>query len=178
MSSELKTKFDQLETDTRHLFEKLVDLTHEELGTPESDGKWSAGQVINHLMVSEKTSLDYLKKKFLGKDSLKDVGIGSNIRMMLFKWSQVSSLKFKAPRYVSNPSNDDSMDELRSNWRTLRSDFAEFLHQYPVELNKKGIMKHPFAGRINIGQTIDFFRYHLVHHQKQIDRIVHRLGKK
>lgn len=166
-----------LEKQTDELLQELQELPQVKLNQPEGDGKWSIIQVLNHLIDSESSSLGYMQKKILGKDSLLKVGFSGSVKMYIFKLSQLSSRRYKAPVFVAQPANNASLDQVIDQWKNGRKRLLQFLDQYPEELLPKGIMKHPFAGRITLAQTLDFFRYHMIHHQIQIGRIKKTIGK-
>jgi len=177
MKKLINSKFDLLEKRTHALLIDLKKIPISKLNQPEAENKWSIIQVLNHLVTSESSSLGYMQKKILGKDSLKKVGLAGSVRMFIFKLSQLSSRRFKAPDYVAQPSNEENLDQIIERWNIVRKNIAQFIDQYPDELVQMGIMKHPFAGRITLGQTLDFFSYHMIHHQIQIGRIKKSSGK-
>jgi uncharacterized damage-inducible protein DinB len=172
MHPSLTSKFSELEKITRQLLNDLSKYDHEILQIKPTEEAWSVVQVLNHLIMSENGTVRYLNKKILGIEDVRDVTIFTSIRMLVFKRVFSGTRKFKAPKVISNPGNGESLDELRQKWNETRDGIKRFLEEYPEQHMKKAIFRHPFAGRISIEQTLDFFIFHIKHHKHQINRIL------
>ncbi len=59
MSAELQKHFERLEDQRAALFSRVEDLDEAALNQPPAEGKWSIIQVMSHLTVAEKASLDW-----------------------------------------------------------------------------------------------------------------------
>lgn len=138
---------------------------------PESGG-WSALQVMEHLVLSETLSLQYIRKKIGFGGAFEKRGISSAWRRFLL-WGYLSTpIKFKAPVMVAedNLPQHSSLADVRLRWESLRSQWTQFLEKLPSELLDKAIYKHPVAGRLGWPETIAFFNIHFNRHRKQIRR--------
>ena len=76
----LKALSEQLET----LAGDLAGCSHEELSAKPSSGAWSVLDIIQHMMIAEKGSLAYVKKKTSYPDSLKKAGFSYQWRKLLW----------------------------------------------------------------------------------------------
>jgi len=172
MNPYLIAPLEKLSQSTTVLFNKLANTNLEILQKKPTENGWSVIQVINHLIMSETQSLMYLTKKINGIGEVNDRQWTDFYKIPLMRLSMSGRIRFKAPKFVSNPSNVETLDEVKEKWNNQREKFRQFLDEFPDEHMEKKIFRHPFAGRITLLQTILFFNFHLYHHQTQIDRIL------
>lgn len=132
---------------------------------------WSVIQVFSHLELSERASLNYMQKKILAGDKMHATSFANAMKMNLTKLALLSPLKWKAPSYVSNPPDDFTLEEIQNQWMETRNQIALFVEAYPEKYLNKAVYKHPMAGRLNLHDAIDSFRYHFLHHKHQLQRI-------
>lgn len=138
---------------------------------PESGG-WSALQVMEHLILSETLSLQYVRKKIGYGGTFDKRGLASVWRRFLL-WAYLGTpIKFKAPVLVAEDKlpEHSSLADVRTRWEQLRADWTQFLEKLPPELTDRAIYKHPVAGRLGWPETIAFFNIHFNRHRKQIRR--------
>jgi hypothetical protein len=134
--------------------------------------KWSVSQILYHIMLSERLSLIYMKKKSQGIDTAGDSGIIEELKFIALKVSQRLPLKFKAPDVLSGKEPLAlSHAEIVAQWASVRKDLMAFSETIPDKYIKRKIYKHPFAGKLNIIQAAAFIREHVNHHLPQIKRL-------
>ncbi len=152
--------------------------TSEQLNRKPAPGEWSVMQVVNHVMMAESGSLNYLKKKLSDPSAIKKAGIGSAIRTWLLNLSQIiPGLKFKAPAFISEDKLPPVSDReaVFQQWRAGRAALRAFLEAQPNEIFAKEAFRHPRGGRMTIAQMLSFFASHLNRHRRQIRRILGRV---
>ena len=89
--------------------------------------------------------------------------------------TNLKRLKFKAPKIVVDPIPENiDLQELKNNWLKSRNSFEILINNLDEEILKKGILRHPLAGRIDMNMTLNFLLSHFIHHKK----IIHKLEKK
>jgi len=76
----------------------------------------------------------------------------------------------KRPTHVS-PTLEPNFDDVKLRWDIARKALRKFMDSHEDATLKKLIYKHPFAGRLNGLQMMQFFKLHINHHKKQIERI-------
>jgi len=155
----------------------IADLSDEQINKKPSPGKWSINQIISHLIIAERLSVNYIQKKIQGVDKVKNSGLVEEIKMLVLKISQrIDGIKFKAPKYVvDNTIVYSDVEELKKEWTKAREDFRQLLERVDdTHLNKK-IYKHAVAGYLNIQHALQFFQEHVTHHLPQIRKIVRSL---
>ncbi len=157
------------------LLAELENVPAERLARKPADGGWSAIQTLQHLVLVEKASLAYVRKKLSFNPKLEKGGI----RAWLGCWKlwAIWTLKIpmNAPDVVGAAEklpNDASLADVRQNWQQSHADWQVFFETMPDELADKAVYKHPYAGRLGWGQMLDFLWMHLNRHKNQIWRAI------
>lgn len=172
MNHPLDKAFAHLEALKEDLRKEIGSLDDVAFKQPEAPGKWSLSQVLMHLIQAEQSSLHYLKKKILGIDTLPKAGLDAAIRLRILYLSQALPLKFKAPAVVAQPPGDKNVQEIFAYWEACRADLRVFLENFPEEAHNRLIYRHPVAGKFTLPQTLKFFQYHIMHHKRQVRRVL------
>jgi hypothetical protein len=172
MNQVLANQFEVLEQQRADFMASLQKYTWEQLNQAPS-GKWSANQVLAHLITSEKLSVQYMKKKVLGIQETTDTNWVQDVRMWVFKISQRLPLRYQAPKLVvERTPSYPALEALAMDWDLVRTELKGLLETIPGALIKRRIYKHPVAGRINVQQGMTFFAEHIIHHQHQLKRLL------
>lgn len=171
----LMKEFEKLQHSTDELLAKLAAVPEDRLHQPESDGKWSVIQVLNHLKAAEKGSLLYCMKKIQAGDEMEDTTGLAMLKMHAFSWLMRFPFKLTAPSFLSSPSNTESLEELQRSWTRSREKLKDFIDNYPEKYRSKSIYKHPYAGRVDLKGMLHFFAAHQRHHEIQIRRILNKV---
>lgn len=173
MEKVLQEKYLRLQSETKVFLKEIAALSSTTYHYKPGDEKWSISQILTHIMVAEKLSVDYMKKKSLGLDELDNAGTYEDIKLYLLRLSQRLPLKFKAPKVVLEKTPHPlSFGDLVRQWELVRADLVEFLNQFNDQTVHKKVYKHPVAGRLSVIHAIDFFIEHLNHHRPQVMRII------
>ncbi|MFZ2900625.1 MAG: DinB family protein [Saprospiraceae bacterium] len=163
-----------LEQERMELFDLLRVRGDEELNQTPGPGKWSAIQVMHHLIISEELSLKYVRKKLSFNPALQKAGFSEKFRRMLLKIYLGLPFKFKAPKGVNDEAlpSHVSFSETAQRWDAIRSDLAGFLEGVPRDLFDKELYKHPAAGKMTLNGMLDFYLAHFRRHREQIIRML------
>lgn len=167
----LENKFTEIEGLKENIFRNLKTFDPEILQNKVDEKTWSPVQILSHLIFSERASVLYLKKKIKAGDDLENAWISSRWRMYLLRKAFNGNRKFKAPEALANPENL-TLQQAEEEWNRVRSDLRDFLQSYPQKYRRKAIFRHPVAGRITVEQMLEFFKIHMLHHKKQIEKIL------
>jgi uncharacterized damage-inducible protein DinB len=170
MKSKFEKQLQELETIRKQKIEQLQTVDRQLLQRSPGNGGWSVAQVFQHLYEAEAGSIGYLNKKIQSED-LPSAGLATHFRMLLLNVMLSGKLKFKAPATVSSPENRD-FDEVIKSWDTLRDDLRLFLDKAPEQKLARALYRHPVVGRLTMSQTLKFFQRHMLHHWKQVDRVL------
>jgi hypothetical protein len=165
----LRSRFDELERQRRALLEELLAHTPEQLQFHPRPGAWSLAQLIQHLVLVEESSLEFLQKKPPRPAASRT--LRHRMRWAVFSVVAPYPLRVKAPVAVVLPSADTPVEALVARWEDARRRLAEHLEGIPEEHLRLVVFKHPVGGPLPILETMEFFRLHLTHHTHQIRRI-------
>src|SRR5688572_18750172 len=93
----LEHEFERLKQKKEKLFELINAITVEDYTRQPVPGSWSVGQAANHLYLSEKLSLSYLRKKMSYPDTIPPYHVKSWIGVWKYR-SIFRFIKAKAPK--------------------------------------------------------------------------------
>ncbi|HEY0742804.1 MAG TPA: DinB family protein [Chryseosolibacter sp.] len=171
MNSTLEKHFARLEQSKNEILTLIATLTEHEFHQS-IHGKWSVGQILIHIVTSERLALEYMKKKSLGIAHAGTSGLIEPLKLTLLQLSQRLPIKYKVPKVIREKTPDaPSKQELIEMWNRERQNLRNFLESIPDNYVNKKIFKHPIAGMFNPSQGIVFLRAHLLHHRPQVVRI-------
>lgn len=165
----------RLQNKTESLIRKLGEYGEEKIMTPVAPGVWSTIQTMGHILMSEKLSLNYVKKKLSFNPQLKKAGLKAFIRFQVLKFYLGSSLKFKAPKGVQSEDLPafSSLTELAAHWKSDRQKLVKFFDKADNEILDRELYRHPLVGRLTLLQMLHFFEGHFDRHRKQILQRLH-----
>jgi uncharacterized damage-inducible protein DinB len=170
MRQQLLSIYEKLEEERKSLFLYLNQYDDQAINQQPGAGRWSAQQVINHLILSEKYSVGYCKKKLSYNPTLKKAGIAAAFKGKLVTTYFKLPLKIKAPKGIDTPAlpQHEPLESIVEKWGSQRKAMKEFLDTVDDQYLDKEVYKHPFAGRLTLKGMMKFFVAHFRHHKKQI----------
>lgn len=168
--TEVENNLDILNQKLQKLFAFTSNYTDQVLNLSPGKDKWSPAQIMNHLLLSEKLSVAYCRKKLSFNPTLEKAGFMAKIRTWLITGYLRSPLKFKAPAIIDAPNlpEEDSMENIRIKWEEVRKDLGSFLSEIPDSMLEYELYKHPFGGRISILAMLKVMDAHFENHLQQI----------
>ena len=177
MHPTLKPYVKVLTSQLESLSSDLAKYSHEQLSAKPSLGAWSVLDIIQHMMIAEKGSLAYVKKKTSYPESLRKAGISNQWRKLQMYFFLHLPIKVKAPPVVAADKfkKEVALGSLLEEWQNNRKELIGFLEQVPDDWINKLTYRHGFAGRLTFDGMLLFFRDHFVRHRKQIDRTLHQV---
>lgn len=168
MNPRLQQLYGDIEKQKEILLHSLRGLPREKLNNHPQD-KWSINQIIAHLIAAERLSINYLNKKILGVNQVKETGLVEELKMILLTVSQRLPLKFKAPKIViDQTAKETDLDKLVDEWDKTRAELKNILDRIEDHQLKRKIYRHVRAGMLNIQQALKFFYEHVQHHTPQV----------
>ena len=172
MNKKFQSRLRNLDKKLVDLFEDLKDYTDSTLDLSPKEGAWSVLEIMQHLMLAERTSLNYIQHRIKEEPVFDKAGVGASLRSFVLKSAMSIPLKYKAPfatgkdAFMSNP----TFWEVAKEWRTDRTTLKDFLTNLPAEFYDKAIYKHPRVGHVSLNGMITFHDKHFDRHLKQIKR--------
>jgi hypothetical protein len=144
--------------------------------TQPEEGSWSAIQVTEHLLASERGTLGYMMKKSSGGwESLERTGEEQLTNSTKLNERLNSSERYAAPSILPQPENKMSAEEAEQHWTEIRSKLKAFAESVDPAHYDKLVFRQPAAGMLNILQTLEFLTLHMRHHIPQIERIAQKI---
>jgi hypothetical protein len=137
-------------------------------------GRWSALQVLHHVVESEAATLGYVRKKMQAGASLPPAGLGSRLRRAAVQLGLALPLRFRAPAVAAVVPDRIEPALLRARWDEVRAGWRELLAAFPAGLEGRLVFRHPFAGRMGLSDTLAVLQAHLDHHIPQVERALSR----
>jgi len=173
MHLKLRQLFLEIENQRKETLNSVVGFTQSQLNQPLIPGKWSAAQILNHLITAEQLSLRYMQKKFLGIKDTTDSGMLEEIKINLLILSQrLPGIKFKAPKAVMEQMMQlNDLNSIATEWNKVREELALLLEKIPDDLVNRKIYRHAIAGYLSVKHSLIFFREHITHHGVQLRKL-------
>ena len=167
-------KLDILDKELDKLFKFLSKYSNEEINLKPNLKKWSIGENMYHLWLSETSIEKYIRKKTSYPDTLVDVNPIARLKLSILYFIFFIGIKFKAPKILVDPiPKNVDFKKLKKKWLESRKSFKILIESLDKNDLNKGVLRHPLVGRINMNMTLDFLFYHFKNHKK----IIHKLDK-
>ncbi len=154
--------------------QQILPLSETEYSKQPSPGSWSAIETANHVYLSEKLSLGYLKKKMAYPDTIPPFHFKSWGGVLLIKLVFRTGYKWNAPETIDMRHQQPVLTpaELNTQWPLQRKEMLSFIESHQAAFGSHLAYRHPYAGRMTMHQMLIFLNDHLGHHMKQINRIL------
>jgi uncharacterized damage-inducible protein DinB len=176
MSKKLVDKLAEIEHLYNSYLAKTKDLTEQEFNYKMNAVSWSIAQVLHHIWFALDGTYLYVHKQIQKNKEFKNAGIVHFFRSIGLNMVLHSSLKLKAPKYISeNVIKNMTHTEISQLSEVSFNNFRQLLEIFPTELEHKEIFKHPVVGWVNISQTLGFLKGHTVHHKMQIENLLNQI---
>lgn len=172
MQSSLLAKFDRLEKQRQAYTTQIHSLSAEQQAKKPAENQWSAAQLYYHLWKVEQTVLQSILDNMASDRKRRPISFNTRYRSFLLNLFLSLPIKFKVPKMIGAMPEEINLAEVEKNWQDTRSSWQKLLTDYPTDLLDKEIFKHPRAGVITIGQTLQFLIEHANHHKNQMNRLL------
>jgi uncharacterized damage-inducible protein DinB len=151
----------------------------EDLKYKPNKGSWNVLQILDHIILSEKGTLGYMMKKSRsGWQELPKSAHEHEHSSLKLDHALSSSERWQAPSVLPDPSDDRPIENVVSYWYGFRQKLDAFVEQLDPEFYERQIFRHPYAGRLNLFQTLSFLTKHIDHHTFQIERLSKSMKEK
>lgn len=174
VTSDIRRRLEALEAARVRALGVVEGLDAAALNRPPAPGKWSALQVLHHVVTAESLTVGYVRKKMQAGAALPRAGLNSRLRLLALRVTLKAPLRLRAPAATAAVPESIDPAELRARWDAVRSDMRALLDSFPAELNGRLVFRHPLAGRLGLADTLAFMHAHLEHHLAQVKRAVSR----
>lgn len=172
MDPALARRLAHLEASRRRALAAVDGVPHAALNRPPAPGKWSALQVLHHVVTAEALTLGYIRKKMQAGLALEKAGPASRLRLLAVQLTLALPLRVKAPTITGDVPAESELPALRARWDEVRRSLDELVSSFPPELENRLVFRHPYAGRMTLAHALGTLEAHLDHHIPQVERAV------
>jgi hypothetical protein len=138
------------------------------------EGEWSALQVLDHLVRTERGMCAMSAK---GLAAPQKIGVKDRVGFAMVERVFRSRRRVKVPEPVKHfilPGEGLELRRIEDAWGEVRETLAKLMCE--AEGCRDGVFRHPVGGWMSFGQVLRFFSVHMVHHGYQLERIESALG--
>lgn len=178
MNQRIGTRFEQLEAVRRRIEARIAGIAPDALNRQPEPGRWSAAQVISHVVLAESRTLDYVRKKSSDPSQLRPAGLKEKLKGKLVVAVMKLPVRLPAPDVVADVPDNEEPVELCARWSRLRAELRELFASIPDSLLGTCLFRHPVAGPMTLEAAIEFMIAHASRHAKQIERVLEQTGER
>ena len=159
-----------LEQQRRELLHELDEWSPLRLAYRPGGRGWSALQVLDHLVRTEREILLVVYQNEGGTFPFRVVDrVRTRLLCALFRTDR--KVKVPSSASVVLPAENVDLPMVKLGWEELRKTLAENVERLLASYSGKGVFRHPVAGWMDMPAVLDFFSVHMIHHRFQLTRI-------
>ncbi|UCD79568.1 MAG: DinB family protein [Desulfobacterales bacterium] len=170
MIPNIQEKFESLTHKRKALLQKLDSLSTDKRNFKAGPDKWSVVEVVEHLVIVEDDLLQQISRR--APDSSLDDKLRSLEKYKTVIKVMERDIPVDVPDERAEPKGLAMLDELLNRWEDIRKKLHELLDGMNPKNKDSLVYRHPFAGPLNIFETLHFFDVHFDNHIRHIDRIL------
>jgi hypothetical protein len=173
----LRLCFERLEASRAQVLAELAGLDTAALNSSPSPGRWSALQVLHHVVTVEALTVSYVRKKAQGGGSLPRAGLVSRLRLLALRVALASPFRIRAPAVTASVPATSELPAVEARWAEARRELSALLDTFPAEAAGRTVFRHPLVGLMGLEDTLGMLQAHLDHHARQVAAAVRREGR-
>jgi hypothetical protein len=168
MISIIREKFESLTYKRHTLLQDLGSLSTDKLYFKAGPDKWSVVEVVEHLVIVEDDLIKQISTQVqsFDRESRSPEKYKTVVKVM------ERDIPVDVPDESMEPQGRLTLEELLSHWDGLREKLQEFLAGINSENKDNLVYRHPFAGPLDISETLHFVDIHFDNHMRHINRII------
>ena len=171
----IQDKFDRLTQKRKSLLQHLDCLSPEAVSFKAGPDRWSVVEAVEHLVIVEE---DFFKQATTKKPAPPlDPGARSPEKYQTVLKVMRRDIPVDVPHESMEPHGRLSLEELVDIWEDLREKIRRLLAAMTADNQDDLVYRHPYAGPLNIAETLDFIEVHFDNHVRHIDTILKRINK-
>jgi hypothetical protein len=171
MNQKLELLFQEFE-EVKTTFTSLIESFSRDKRAAKPAEGWNMLQVMEHVIWSETGTLEYMKRKTKAPwAEIETTTEAEQKQSTLLNGALISEKRWKAPDILPDPTGAQSVENMLVYWDNVRLEYVNFLESLDENYHNRLIFKHPFSGRLNLYQTLEFLINHVLHHIHQLKRI-------
>ncbi len=169
MLTEIRKTFDSLEKKYVKLLQHLNSLTDDVLSFKAGPDKWSIVEVIEHLVMAEENMLEQLTGAASATTLDPQDRSAKNYHIVIKVMTR--DIPVDVPDESMEPRGKFSLGELLGRWDETRKRTRAYIDAINSEKADDLVYRHPFAGPLDMAETLRFIDVHFDNHMRHIDKI-------
>ncbi|MFL5496695.1 MAG: DinB family protein [Gemmatimonadales bacterium] len=169
MLRQLERRFARLERQRAALLRELHGMRPARLAFHPSPGKWSALDLVEHLVLAEEAVLRGIPDRPPTR-SLAD-GARAAMVLPLLYLTFARGVRLRAPTRDVLPVGGSSLPQLEARWTRARANLRAVLQLMGPEDLSRPFFRHPVIGWLTTLEGLGFLERHAAHHLQQVKRV-------
>ena len=169
MLTEIQQTFDSLDKKYTKLLQDLSSLTGEVLNFKAGADKWSIVEVIEHLVMAEENMLAQLTGTASATTLDPQDRSAKNFHIVIKVMTK--DIPVDVPDESMEPHGQFSLEDLLGRWDNTRQKTRAYIDRINSENAGDLVYRHPFAGPLDMAETLRFIDVHFDNHMRHIDKI-------
>jgi len=170
MLADIQEAFDSLGKKYGKLLQHLNSLTDDVLHFKAQADKWSIVEVIEHLVMAEENMLAQLTDATSAPTLDPQDRSAKNYHIVIKVMTR--DIPVDVPDESMEPHGQISLAELLVRWDDTRKKTRAYISVIDSEKAGDLVYRHPFAGPLDMAETLRFIDVHFDNHMRHIDRII------
>jgi hypothetical protein len=173
MLSEIHETFESLEKKYGKLLQHLNSLTDDVVYFKAGADKWSIVEVIEHLVMAEENMLVELTGAASATTLDPQDRSAKNYHIVIKVMTK--DIPVDVPDEIMEPHGQFSLEELLGRWDNTRKKTRAYIDAINSEKAGDLVYRHPFAGPLDMAETLRFIDVHFDNHMRHIEKIKARM---
>lgn len=161
--------YKSLEELKKNIEESIKDLPEERLAFKKNESTWSVLEILEHIRVAEKQTLNAIKKYTINVQDNSEPSWLQPYKLCLLVLLFRLRVPFKAPKNVSEFRHPLDLQSILTKWEENRKEWYKALEKLPQN-SSSVVFVHPTIGPLNLEMTLKFMTEHLNKHATQIKK--------
>ena len=131
--------------------------------------KWSIVEAIEHLVMAEESMLAQLTTSASTADLDPQDRSVKNFQIVIKVMER--DIPVDVPDESMEPHGEFNLEELLERWKAVRRETGTYIEAIGQENAADLVYRHPFAGPLDMAETLRFIDVHFDNHMRHIDTI-------
>jgi len=173
MLPKIQERYESLLAKRQALLRHLDTNSTDELSFKAGPDKWSAVEALEHLVVVEENFLEQVRAN-TPASSLNPKKRSPEKYQVVLKVMR-RDIEVDVPHESMEPQGHISFTELLHTWDGIREEMQELLEAIEEGGTEEMVYQHPYAGPLNISETLEFIEVHFDNHARHMEIILTRM---
>ena len=172
MLPDIQKRHQRLTIKRRALLQSLEAYSTDKLSFKAGSDKWSAKEAIEHLVVVEDNFLEQVSEHRPVSSLDPDKRSPKNYQIVLKVMRK--DVEVDVPHESMEPHGQFSLTELFERWDAIREKMRALLEGIDEKSEEDLVYEHPYAGPLNMAETLEFIDVHFDNHARHMEVILAR----